>query len=86
MGGLGLLVHNTCVEKVVDIRHLRPSLARDFADPAKLERLGAFDWAKYNPIELIQETAGSRVQSGMTRIEAALRAEITHLPAKIFSS
>ena len=86
VGEFGLLVHNSCVERVVDIRNLRPSLARDFADPAKLERLGAFDWAKYNPIELIQEVGGLRVQSGMTRIEAALRAGITSLPAKIFSS
>jgi hypothetical protein len=82
---LGLVVHNTCIEKVVDIRFLKPSLARDFADPVKLERMGAFDWSWYKPIELIQEVDGLRVQDGMTRIEAALRAGITKLPAKIFS-
>jgi hypothetical protein len=82
---LGLVVHNTCIEKVVDIRFLKPSLARDFADPVKLERMGAFDWSWYKPIELIQEVDGLRVQAGMTRIEAALRAGITKLPAKIFS-
>jgi hypothetical protein len=79
------VVHNTCIEKVVDIRFLKPSLARDFADPVKLERMGAFDWSWYKPIELIQEVDGLRVQDGMTRIEAALRAGITKLPAKIFS-
>jgi hypothetical protein len=85
VGELGLVVHNTCIEKVVDIRFLKPSLARDFADPVKLERMGAFDWSWYKPIELIQEVDGLRVQDGMTRIEAALRAGITKLPAKIFS-
>ena len=85
VGELGVVVHNACIEKVVDIRFLKPSLARDFADPIKLERMGAFDWSKYKPIELIQEIDGLRVQSGMTRIEAALRAGITKLPAKIFS-
>jgi hypothetical protein len=85
VGELGLVVHNECIEKVVDIRFLKPSLARDFADPVKLERMGAFDWSWYKPIELIQEVDGLRVQDGMTRIEAALRAGITKLPAKIFS-
>ena len=85
VGELGLLVHNTCIERTVDIRFLKPSLARDFADPVKLERMGVFDWSKYKPIELIQEVDGLRVQSGMTRIEAAMRAGIFKLPAKIFS-
>ena len=85
VGELGVLVHNACIEKVIDIRFLKHSLARDFADPVKLEIMGAFDWSKYKPIELIQEIDGLRVQDGMTRIEAALRAGITKLPAKIFS-
>jgi len=68
----------------VEISKLIPPPSRLFADPAKLARHGPFDWNKYAPI--IVETDGQRLWliDGMTRVENARRAGITHLPAYIF--
>jgi hypothetical protein len=85
VGREGLLVHNACEDALVDINKLLPSLSRDFADPRKLERLGAFSWDMYKPIQLVREGTRLRIQDGMTRVQAALNAGITKLPAKIFS-
>jgi len=61
-----------------------PPSSRPFADPGKLARQGAFDWNKYAPI--IVETDGQQLwlMDGMTRVENARRAGITHLPAYVF--
>ena len=69
----------------VDVAQLTPPSTRDFADPAKLARHGAFAWNKYTPI--IVEEDGSRliIQDGMTRVENARRAGITTLPAYVFA-
>jgi hypothetical protein len=68
----------------VDIASLSPPVTRLTADPAKVQRMGKFDWGKYAPI--IIEKVGGRliVQDGMTRVEAARRAGITKLPAYVF--
>ena len=68
----------------VDISKLIPPSSRPIADPAKLARHGPFDWNKYAPI--IVETDGQRLwlMDGMTRVENARRAGITHLPAYVF--
>jgi hypothetical protein len=68
----------------VEIAKLEPPPTRPYADPAKVARLGPFDWTKYRPIEV--EKYGSRliIQSGMTRVEIARRAGITRLPAYVF--
>jgi hypothetical protein len=85
VSALGMLVHNTC-PRTIDIRNLspHPSAQRTVADAEKLARMGAFDWAKYQPI--IVENMGGRmvIMDGMTRVEAALRAGITHLPAFVY--
>ena len=63
---------------------LSPPPTRPFADPAKVQRMGVFDWNKYTPIEV--EKLGNRliIQNGMTCVEAARRAGITKLPAYVF--
>lgn len=68
----------------VDIARLKPPATRPVADPGKLQRMGRFDWNKYNPI--IVEKSGNEftIQDGMTRVEAARRAGITKLPAYLF--
>lgn len=68
----------------VELSNLSPPQTRPFADPTKLQRMGAFDWTKYTPI--IVEEVGTRlvIQDGMTRVEAARRAGITHLPAYVY--
>ncbi len=68
----------------VDIDKLEPPTSRPFADPAKLERLGPFDWAKYIPIDVEKDGARLIIQSGMTRVAAARQAGITKLPAYVY--
>ncbi|HEY3393494.1 MAG TPA: hypothetical protein VGK58_12360 [Lacipirellulaceae bacterium] len=68
----------------VDIAGLTPPVSRPAADPAKIQRMGQFDWSKYSPI--IIEKVGDQliIQDGMTRVEAARRAGVTSLPAYVF--
>jgi hypothetical protein len=68
----------------VEIAELVPPPTRPIADPAKLARMGSFDWAKYRPIEVEKDGARLVIQSGMTRVEAARRAGVTTLPAYVF--
>jgi hypothetical protein len=57
---------------------------RDFFDPAKLERLGKWDWRKFDhPIEIELSNGIYRVSGGLTRIQAALRAGVWALPVRI---
>ena len=61
---------------------LPPPGGRQSYDPVKLAAQGPFDWNKYTPIMVEETTGGLRyVVNGMTRIENALRAGITRLPA-----
>ena len=68
----------------VELSKLSSSPARDFADPAKVERCGAFDWRKYQPIEVEQDGSRLTIVNGMTRVELARRAGITQLPAYVY--
>lgn len=67
----------------VDISVLIPPSSRPVVDPAKLARHGPFKWSAYTPI--IVETDGTQLwlMDGMTRVENARRAGITHLPAYV---
>ena len=72
--------------KPVDIRRLSPPAGgRDFADPDRLRKLGAFDWGKMDSAIVIRlnKNGTTEIVNGMTRVEAALRAGVTHLPAEI---
>jgi ParB-like chromosome segregation protein Spo0J len=69
----------------IEIAKLVPPPSRPFADPAKLARIGPFDWMKYRPIEVEKHGSQFIIQSGMTRVEAARRAGITTLPAYVFT-
>jgi hypothetical protein len=68
----------------VEISQLIPPRSRPYADTGKLARHGPFDLKKYTPI--IVETDGMSLwlMDGMTRVENARRAGITHLPANVF--
>ena len=68
----------------VELSKLSPSATRPFADPAKLQRMGPFDWNKYTPIIVESDGESIIIQDGMTRVEAARRAGITKLPAYVF--
>jgi len=68
----------------VELSRLSPPSTRPFADPVKLERMGPFDWNKYEPIWVQEEGGRLTIMNGMTRVEAARRAGITKLPAYIF--
>jgi len=70
--------------KEVELAKLSPPSTRPFADPAKLERMGPFDWNKYEPIWVQDEGGRLTILNGMTRVEAAQRAGIKKLPAYIF--
>lgn len=72
------------VTKEVELSKLSPPPTRDHADPAKLQRMGPFDWSKYTPIIVEQDGARLIVQDGMTRVEAARRAGLQRLPAYVF--
>jgi hypothetical protein len=84
--GFGVWAHNAYQpgKQDVEISKLIPPSSRPFADPAKLARHGPFDWKKYTPI--IVETDGTSLwlMDGMTRVENARRAGITHLPANVY--
>ncbi len=73
--------------KAMDIRSgfRPPAGGREFADPDKLRTLGKFDWDKLTkPIIARPLPDGTfEIHQGMTRIEAALRAGITHLPVEL---
>jgi hypothetical protein len=68
----------------VELSKLSPPDSRPFADPAKVERLGQFDWNKYQPIVVEQNGGRLTIQDGMTRVELARRAGITILPAYVY--
>jgi Pretoxin HINT domain len=95
VGELGVLVHNAaddCAEalakfpgsKLVELSRLIPPATRPFADSAKMLRHGPFDWAKFTPIIVESEKSVLHVMDGMTRIANAMKAGITHLPARIY--
>jgi hypothetical protein len=67
----------------VELARLSPPDTRLFAEPDKIERLGRFDWNKYQPIEVEQSGGRFTIVDGMTRVEAARRAGIARLPAVI---
>lgn len=68
----------------VELTKLHPPATRDVVDPAKLERMGAFEWSKYKPIIVENDRGRLIIQDGMTRVEAARRAGIVRLPAYVF--
>ena len=70
--------------QLVEISKLIPPTQRPVVDAGKLARHGPFDWNKYTPI--IVETDGTLLwlMDGMTRVENARRAGITHLPAWVY--
>jgi hypothetical protein len=68
----------------VDLAKLSPPDAKAFANPAKVERLGAFDWNRYSPIVVEQDRERQIIQEGMTGVELARRAGITKLPAYVY--
>jgi hypothetical protein len=70
--------------KDVEISRLSPPSTRPFADPIRLERMGPFNWSKYEPIWLQDEGGRLTIMNGMTRVESARRAGITRLPAYVF--
>ncbi len=92
VSGAGLLVHNASElppggkpTQMVDISKLRTPASQPFADPLKLQAHGPFDWAKYDPIEVQQESSGTlRIMNGVTRVQNAQNAGITQLPAYVF--
>jgi hypothetical protein len=66
----------------VDITKLQPPPGgREFADEAKVLARGPFDWEKYSPIIVGYDRGIGYIMDGMTRVEMALRAGITTLPA-----
>jgi hypothetical protein len=68
----------------VDITVLQPPPGgREFADEAKVLKRGPFDWGKYSPIQVSYDRGVGYIMDGMTRVEMALRAGITALPAII---
>jgi len=71
--------------QTVRISDLTPPASRPFADPAKLQRHGDFDWQKYTPITVDRLPSGRlEIMDGMTRVENARRAGITELPANVY--
>jgi ParB-like chromosome segregation protein Spo0J len=68
----------------VELSKLSPPQTRAYADPAKLQRMGTFDWTKHTPIIVEQVGTQLLIQDGMTRVEAARRAGIAHLPAYVY--
>lgn len=70
----------------VEIVKLSPPATRLYAEPAKLLRMGAFDWKKYTPIEVERDGTRLVVVNGLTRVEAAKRAGITKLPAYVYTN
>ncbi len=71
--------------QTVRISDLTPPASRPFADPAKLQRHGDFDWQKYSPITVDRLPSGRlEIMDGMTRVENARRAGITELPANVY--
>lgn len=70
----------------VDLAKLAPSpYGNQFADPDNVARLAPFDWKEYQPIWVERDGSRLIVMDGMTRIEMALRAGLTKLPAYVFS-
>lgn len=66
----------------VDITRLQPPPGgREFADEMKVLTRGPFDWEKYSPILVSYDRGIGYIMDGMTRVEMALRAGITTLPA-----
>jgi hypothetical protein len=90
VGKLAVLAHNMCADAAnkflrdVDITRLRYPPDRQFADSAKLAAHGAWDWSKYTPIIVESDRFGLTIQEGVTRVENALRSNITKLPAYVF--
>lgn len=81
--------YNTAIVMIrmnVELASLRPPASRPFADPGKVQRMGAFDWSKYVPIIVEKDGHVLTIQDGMTRIEVARQAAITRLPAYVFES
>jgi len=72
--------------KEIDINRLRPPDSRHYADPVKVERMGPFDRAKYIAIAVEKVGHDYVIQDGLTRVEAARRAGLTKLEAKIYSA
>jgi hypothetical protein len=56
---------------------------REFADAAKMDRLGPFDWNNYRPIQVLDRNGVLYIEDGMTRAAVAQRAGINYLPAYV---
>jgi hypothetical protein len=69
----------------VELAKLSPSpYGRQYADPTNVARLGPFDWNKYQPIWVERDGTQLIIMDGMTRVEIALQAGLTKLPAYVF--